>query len=289
MLLASVRLCAQGTDTTSATKTHPGRLRAVKIGMPIAYGLYVVGLNEMWYKKSPRSKFHFFNDNPQWLQVDKVGHFYGAYQYSRVGVDVLKWAGVPEKTAIWLGSLTGFIFQTPVEIMDGYQRDFGASWGDFIANTVGSGAVLSQYLAWNEIRIHPKFSFHRTSYSNIRPNTLGSSLGEEMFKDYNGQTYWLSGNISMFLKPDSKFPKWINVAVGYGGENMVYGRRQENIDNGYGDHYRQYYLSMDIDLTRIKTNSKFLNTTFYLISQIKIPFPALEFSNKGVSFKPFYF
>jgi hypothetical protein len=59
---------------------------------------------------------------------------------------------------------------------------------DIIANA--SGTAL--FVLWKEQRITPKFSFHTTQYAQYRPNVLGSSLAEQMLKDYNGQTYWLS-------------------------------------------------------------------------------------------------
>jgi hypothetical protein len=46
-------------------------------------------------------------------------------------------------------------------------------------------------------RITPKFSFHTTQYAQYRPNVLGSSLAEQILKDYNGQTYWLSVNLHL--------------------------------------------------------------------------------------------
>jgi hypothetical protein len=45
--------------------------------------------------------------------------------------------------------------------------------------------------------------------------------------------------------------------------------------------YRQYLLSLDIDLTKIKTNSKALKAVFQGLSFIKLPFPTLEFNSKG--------
>src|SRR5690606_26751805 len=126
--------------------------------------------------------------------------------------------GVPDKKAILYGGLTGIILQTPIEIFDGFQADYGASVGDAIANTVGSAAVVAQELAWREVRIMPKFSFQTTRYAAERPNVLGHTLAEQALKDYNGQTYWLSVNVGDFLKEESKYPKWLSIAVGYGAQ-----------------------------------------------------------------------
>ena len=53
--------------------------------------------------------------------------------------------------------------------------------------------------------------------------------------------------------------------------------------------YRQYYLSLDINFSKIKTNSKILKTIFNSLSYIKIPLPSLEFSNKKLKGHYIYF
>ena len=49
----------------------------------------------------------------------------------------------------------------------------------------------------------------------------------------------------------------------------------------YADRYRKYLLSLDIDWTKIKTNSKFLRALLDCMFFIKLPFPALEFNSLG--------
>ena len=240
----------------------------------------LVSLNSAWYKDQERTDFHFFNDNRQWKQVDKVGHFWGAFHQSRAGIDLLRWAGVPEKKAVIYGGLLGVALQTPIEIFDGYQSDYGASVGDLVANTVGSAAVVAQELAWREVRIMPKYSFHTTRYANERPNVLGSTLAEQALKDYNGQTYWLSVNVGAFLKEETRYPKWLNLAVGYGAEEMVYNHEPSNRAAGF-DAHRQFYLSPDLNLMHFKGRSKIWNTALYVLSIIKVPAPTLEYNRKN--------
>ncbi len=220
--------------------------------------------------------------------MDKTGHAMTAFQESRLSVDLLKWSGVPEKKAIIYGSLTGFILQSPIELFDGYSAEYGASGGDLVANATGSALVLGQYLLWKELRIQMKYSFHQTQYAKLRPNVLGAGLSEQLLKDYNGQTYWLCGNISSFLKKESKFPKWLNLAVGYGAEGMVYAETKDNVGKGYHS-YRQFYLSFDIELTKIKTRSGFLKKVFYVVNLIHLPAPAIEFNKNGLKLHPLYF
>ena len=255
------------------------RKKTVYVGESVVFGAALIGLNQLWYKDYPKSNFHFINDNNQWLQMDKVGHFYSTYHLGRVGVEMLAWSGASKKEQLIYGSTLGFGFLTIVEVFDGFSQEWGASSGDVIANATGTALYVSQELLWKEQRITPKFSFHQTQFASQRPETLGSSLNEQILKDYNGQTYWLSFNIQSFTK-DNFVPKWLNLAIGYGGEGMFYGKKEEAIANGVIQNpYRQFYLSFDVDLTKISTKSHFLKTLFSVINTIKIPAPTLQYDD----------
>ena len=266
------------------------RKKTVYVGESVVFGAALIGLNQLWYKDYPKSNFHFINDNNQWLQMDKVGHFYSTYHLGRVGVEMLAWSSASKKEQLIYGSTLGFGFLTVVEVFDGFSQEWGASSGDIIANATGTALYVSQELLWKEQRITPKFSFHQTQFASQRPETLGSSLNEQILKDYNGQTYWLSFNIQSFTK-DNFVPKWLNLAIGYGGEGMFYGKKEEAIANGVIQNpYRQFYLSFDVDLTKISTKSNFLKTLFSVINTIKIPAPTLQYDDfNGVKAHFIYF
>lgn len=244
----------------------------------------LVGLNQLWYADYPKSDFKIINDNAEWNQMDKVGHVFSSYHLGRWSADALQWSGVSEKNQLIYGATTGFVFLTAVEVMDGYSSQWGFSYGDLAANAGGTLLYVSQELAWKEQRIVPKFSFHATEYASARPNVLGSTFSEQILKDYNGQTYWLSANIHSFFK-QSKIPKWLNVAVGYGAEGMVTGEDDlvNTIFFPQRERTRQFYLSFDADLTKIKTKSQVLKTIFSLVNTIKIPAPAFEIKSIGGS------
>ena len=264
------------------------RLTPLLIGTGVGYGLGMVGMNELWYKNSPRSSFHFFNDAGEWKQMDKVGHCYSAFFESMTAVRVLSWAGLPQKKAIFWGCMSGIILQSPIEILDGFSAAYGASLSDLVANTAGSAMAFTQYCAWNEIRIQPKFSFHSTNSAAQRPNVLGSNFLEQVFKNYNGQTYWLSFNIYSFLAEESKFPRWLNVSLGYSAERMLYAENTPNLQAGQ-NAYRQYFLSLDIDLTKIKSKNKFVKTLLYSFNILHIPAPAIEMNKFGIRVHPLYY
>ena len=279
-LLAS----AQMQDTLQTKSINNKRLRILTIGSGIAYSTTIVGLSELWYKNSDRQAFHFFNDNSEWKQMDKFGHFYSAFYAGYGTSSALQWCGIKQRKSVFIGALTGFLIMMPIEILDGFTNTYGASGGDLLANAAGSSFFLIQSLLWDDVRIYPKFSFHRTGYAPLRPNELGDNLPSEILKDYNGQTYWLSFDMDKF----THFPKWLNLAVGYGAQGMVYARDNQNNLNNY-DPYRQYYLSIDFDLSAIKTKSKAIKRLLSIASMIKIPAPAIELSRKGMQFHAFYF
>lgn len=265
------------------------RRNAVVISQTSLAGLTLVGLNQLWYADYEKSQFHTINDNNEWLQMDKFGHVFSSYQLGRVGADVLSWSGVSKKDQLIYGATLGFGFLTTVEIFDGFSKEWGFSWGDILANGAGTGLFIGQELLWNEQRIALKFSFHQTRYALQSPDKLGQNFTEQLLKDYNGQTYWLSANLHAFIK-QSKIPKWLNIAFGYGADGMLNGTK--DIDNqlltNY-DRHRQFYLSFDVNLNNIKTKSHILKSIFSVFNVVKVPFPALEFSKNRCVFHLFYY
>lgn len=278
------------TFLTPSDTLNTSRKTSVYIGEASVLGLTLIGLNQLWYKDYPQTNFHFINDNKEWNQMDKAGHLFSTYHVGRFGSEMLQWSGASKKEQLLYGSTLGFGFLTVVEVFDGFSQEWGASWGDVIANGSGTLLYVSQELLWNEQRITPKFSFHQTSKSKFRPETLGASFQEQILKDYNGQTYWLSFNLYSFTK-SSFIPKWLNLAVGYGAENMLYGTDSEAQLNGFNQNsYRQFYLSLDVDLTKIKTKSLFLKSVFSVFNTIKIPAPTLQYDDfNGVKGRIIYF
>lgn len=266
---------------TPSDTLNKSRRNAVVITEASLATLTLVGLDQLWYNDFERSKFRTINDNSEWLQMDKLGHVMTAYYVGNLGAEVLNWSGVRKKDQLIYGSTLGFAFLTAVEVFDGFSQEWGFSWGDMAANAAGTGLFVGQELLWDEQRIIMKYSFHQTRFAEQRPDKLGENLLQEMLKDYNGQTYWLSANMQSFFKT-SKLPKWLNLAVGYGADGMLTGNNEpDSILFPNQNRIRQYYLSLDVDLTRIQTNSRFLKTVFQIFNFIKIPAPTLELNSAG--------
>lgn len=299
LLLQAVLLPAQ--DSLSLQKTVRYRKTIVAAVNIAGYGGTMIALYRSWYLNFPRSKFHTFNDFPEWKQTDKAGHLYSAYIQSSASTDLWKWAGMNRKTRIWVGGLSGTVYQTAIEILDAYSTDWGWSWGDFGANLLGSGTYIAQALAWDDQRIRLKFSFHRKNYADPlldrRSDQLfGSTWSERMLKDYNGQTYWASVRLAPFFT-SHQLPPWLAVAVGYGAEGLFGGRQNVATDvNGTVTfdrrdvtRVRQWYIAPDIDWSQIKTNKKAVRVLFTFLNAFKFPSPALSYSSGKWKIRPFYF
>lgn len=281
-------------DTLRSSDTlNIKRLKTVLTSGALLYAASMTGLYQLWYKNYPQSKFHFFNDNDEWLKMDKMGHLTSSYYISKACYSSLRWTGLRENKSILYGGGMGIFYLTVIEILDGFSSQWGFSPGDMTANTLGSGLFVSQQLIWHEQRIQMKWSYHQSPYAKYRPDLMGDGLKQQWLKDYNGQTYWASVNIKSFLNKETKFPEWLNLAVGYGAEGMTGAARNSTIYNGISippfERYRQLYISGDIDLSRIKTRSKTLNMILNAIGFIKFPFPTLEFSRGKTKFFPLYF
>lgn len=280
LLLLSVKSYSQ--DSTKFSKNQKAYLYTASAGLLLGHA----GLYNLWYKDYPQSKFHFINDNKQWLQMDKYGHGFSAYVLSDAGFETCKSLGFSENQSLIYGGLLGLVFQTPIEVFDGFSANWGASTGDLIANTAGWGLFFAQQKLFKEQIVRLKWSYAHSGFAHFRPNVLGSSFSERLLKDYNGQTYWLSLNLnSVFQK--SKIPPYLNVAFGFGAEGMIGGSSNQVIDKqtglvqfdySYINRYRTYDLSLDLDLSRIKSNSKFIKGVARYFNWIKIPFPSIQYS-----------
>jgi uncharacterized protein YfiM (DUF2279 family) len=299
-----VRAAALDTITATGMEYPPKKKRRIITVSALHACLYagsLVVLNEAWYKDFPKTGFQTFDDSKEWLQVDKVGHAWTAYQLGRASMASWKWAGLKPKQQVWLGGMSGFAFLTVIEWLDAHSAEWGWSWADMAANAAGSGLFVGQQLGWKDQRIAFKFGFHTMNYADpiLQKRTeelFGTSWPERMLKDYNGQTYWLSANLKSFL-PRANLPDWLNLAVGYGATGMFGGFSNSWTDPQTGVEYdrtdvprrRQWYLAPDVDFTRIKTKSKLLKSVFYCLNAFKMPAPTLLFSNGKWVVHGFYF
>ena len=274
LLLAAGAVHAQGGGAREAApdSLRRGRFLGVVGGGGLVIGGTLVGLDQAWYQQYGRTPFKFFNDGREWQGMDKVGHLFATYTVGEWGHSLLRWSGVRDRTALWVRGAVGLAYLTGVEYLDGRSEGWGFSLWDMAANTLGSGLYIGQQLAWKEQRIRVKYSAHLTSYAAQRPSLLGEGLGERILKDYNGCTIWLTVCPRAFGA--QHLPDWLTMAVGYGAEGMV------QADPALGQ-YKQFYLSPDVDLTRLPVRSPALRTLLKVLNCVKLPLPTLEYDGRG--------
>ena len=274
----------------------PAKLRQAEvIGAEGAiFAITIYALDRIWYRQYPKSKFHIFNDNGEWLQMDKLGHMIPSYYLSRLGSQTMQWAGVPRKESVIYGAGLSLLFMTTLEVKDGYSVGWGFSYGDMIANVSGNLLYSAQELGWKQQRITPQFSYHFSIYSQYRPNILGKTFFERLLKDYNGQTYWLSTNPTLF-NPKLNFPSWFNITLGYNAYGMTGGTVNADTDS-YGKplpvfkRTRRYLLSAYPVVERIFPNTYFLGSILDPLVIFTTPAPALEFTRpNGLRFRALYY
>lgn len=296
VVFLAIVLSLKGQDSLSyhslradSDSINKGRLIGVVTFETAFYFGSLAGLYYAWYSNYPQSSFHLFDDDNEWLQMDKCGHFMSAYYFTMVAHYLFRWTGMSNKSSAWYGGMVASLYMLNIEILDGFSAGWGFSLGDFTANTLGAATFVSQQLIWKEQRFRLKYSFHQTTYPVYNPELLGRSFMYQTIKDYNGQSYWLSGNISSFLPKEKKFPRWLNIALGYGAGGMT-GANSNAEASLNPPRYRRFMLSVDVDLTRIPTRSKVLKMALTILSFIKIPAPAIEYNTLGkFVFYPIYY
>lgn len=243
-----------------------------------------VGLYYLWYKKFPRSKFHFFNDSREWLQMDKVGHAVTAYNAGVLQYDLMRWSGVKKNDAIIIGSATALGSLTIIELLDGFSSQWGFSKSDMLANLVGTAIFAAQQKWWDQQRITMKFSAHLSPYAQYHRGELGNNIASRILKDYNGQSYWLSVNLRSFLPAGSSVPPWAAVSFGYGAGGMIGGHSNPATLKGvpipHFERTRRFMIAPDADLFRLRSIAP-VDAATYITRPFKWPAPTLEMNSKG--------
>ena len=141
--------------------------------------------------------------------------------------------------------------------------------------------------------INFKYSWNKTKYPDYRPEVLGSTIPQQMLKDYNGQSYWLSINMPKGWFSDST-NNWLCFSLGYSIDGFTGGKQNyfdpTLLNPPTFDRVGEFYLSLDIDFTKFNIKSKLLKNFLKVFNVIKIPCPAIGFTSNGkLLIKPFYF
>jgi hypothetical protein len=284
--LSTTRAHGSASTKPDSTGVRNERLIPLAITGGALYTGSLAGLYTLWYRDFDQQPFHFFNDNDQWLQMDKVGHAMTAYYMTKVSDDALTWSGVDRRKSLFISSAISFSYLGIIEVFDGFSAEWGFSMGDMVANCAGIGLYLGQEAAWGEQRLVMKYNFLPSAYAGYRPDALGATFYEQMLKDYNGQCYWLSTNPHQWINAKG-WPKWLNLAIGYSAAGMTGGSENVFPLLEVGDavpdfqRRRQVYLSLDVDLHQLPARRNWFKAVRTVFGFVKIPAPAIGIDTEG--------
>ncbi len=268
----------QKLSVTDTSNIDPVRFTIVTgtVAASIA-AIHIYQTNGWW--QGNRAPFHFQEDLTYGRSVDKLGHFYSGNVISFILRRSYHWAGFSDEAALYWGSAGSLLFQTYVELEDGF-----STWGfdrvDFASDVAGAAWPIAQYHVPFLRNFDFKFSYHPSPELD---NPGGSGFkGQKhiIFDDYEGQTIWLSMKMHNLLPKgiDSYWPKFLNLAVGYGARDVVSSKP-----------YSVFFLALDLDMTKvIPDNTPFLKLLGEALNFIKVPMPAVQISPRAVWYG-FYF
>ena len=261
---------------------NSGRLWLVGGGLAAANaGIMAYYFTTYYGENSKTTKWHTFNDWYNWdLNVDKLGHVWATQMYSRTLARMFRWTGMSEpSSAIW-GAGVGLLFQFEMENTDAMYKDWGFSWIDMGANTLGAiwPVLQQQYPALRSVNLK---MWYRPS------RLLTQHWVNYVLKDYEGFKYWLTLSLWDVLPASLKpyWPSWLGIAVGYGAQNTMLGKntyhnRPDNI--GLGD--QEWYLALDYDLRKLPGDTPLLRFLKEELNLFHLPAPAIRFTPSTVFF-----
>ncbi|HLB01184.1 MAG TPA: hypothetical protein VJO14_07335 [Bacteroidota bacterium] len=233
-----------------------------------------------WWKYN-RAPFNFREDLVYGLSVDKIGHFYGTGLWAYSLRKILGWADLPDRTALYYGAAGAFLFQTFLEMEDGF-----SAWGfdrvDFLSDLGGALWPIAQAHSAFLRAFDLKLSYKPTSL--LHKPAAGGFVGQKhlVMDDYEGQTFWLA------LKPAdltggnalSFWPGFLNLAVGYGARD---------VSGVPGRPYSVVYVGFDYDMKKIiPQTSAFLVTLSEALNFIHFPAPAVRLSPTTIVYGVYY-
>ena len=279
---------------TSQTDSSKTIIKIINIGVPSAAVISLVGINEVWYKNYARSDFHFFDDLKEWNGMDKIGHACTSYQLNKISHSLFKKNNI--KKPLLKSSVYTFGYMLGVELLDGYSTEWGFSIYDVIGNGLGTILYTFQERKFKNQPFKIKFSSNKSTYASCRPSLLGENRLQQILKDYNGQTYWLTFNYNELWNKRIKLFDYIDFAFGYSIDGFTGGHNNPEISScnclisncNNLKRTSQFIFSVDLNTSKIKNKHPILGKFLLPFDIVKIPFPAFILNNSK-NFKLIYF
>lgn len=278
IVLISFNGIAQQIDTSeyiAASKhTEVNSTRFLLVGGTLISAMAAIHIYQQngWWKNN-RAPFHFQEDLNYGLWVDKIGHFYGGSLLAFVMAKSLEWANVPEENALWIGAGGSLLFQSYVEIEDGFSK-WGFDRVDWVSNLAGALWNPARYYAPFLQNFDLKLSYHPSELIGTKRGIGFQGQKHIMIDDYEGQTFWLSMKVKNLLPHSLKsyYPSFLCLALGYGARDIA-----------TANPYRVYFIALDLDMTKIiPDDTPLLKTLGEALNFIHFPMPAVQFAPRMI-------
>ncbi len=251
-------LRSDAADTTTVDPLRLGILASASTGTFLAGHVF---FSNLWWKGEPVPfRFEFMQDWQYALGADKFGHAIFPYFGTDLYREALEWTGFNRRTSLWIAAGLVWSYMTYIEVRDGFSRDWGFSWGDMAANTLGVGwRVAEEYV--------PALSAVTWKVSYWPSDAWRAGLYSQIIDDYESTYHWASIDPELFLpaSADDWWPDWLNLAVAHTVEDIV-------AYDGSGSH--AIVLALDIDTEGFGVTDPFWAGVLRVLNYYHIPMPA---------------
>lgn len=239
-----------------------------------------------WWWRGDYHEFRFNNDggiNNYSLGVDKAGHFYTSYAYTKFLNELMRYGGFSDRSRKWTAYGLPAFYALSIEIGDAFTKTYGFSAEDLIANFSGIG------LAWLQDEF-PKLNAVTFKYSYFPSKFYRNQnfQGWTLTRDYDGHTYWVALDVKKLLPSRAKkyWPSGLNLAAGYGVVNF------SEIDFYHSTSYvtevtlqRKFLIGLDWNLSAIPAKKAGWKAIRNMLDLYHFPAPGISISPK-TQFKP---
>ncbi len=268
------RYTIDNSQPRQTTKIKPWATVAVGCAyFGVLTGLHIYQSQTLWNEKT---NFRIIEDIDQDFFADKFGHFFGGYFTGYCSTEILIGAGFNLEMATIIGGSMGFAYQTYVEIMDGFGKNWGFSPSDFIADGAGFIYYLAQYYMPYLQNFTPKMTYFPAQWYNEKPRKESSMF----IDDYSSWTFWMSAKMCNLTPASWKWPRWLDLAAGYAVRDL-------HFDGAYHGSPR-FVIGLDYNIVELLPDGgNFLNWLKQSFNYFKFPAPAIEFG-KETRFRLFY-
>ena len=251
-------------------KVIPWRITLLGVvGAGVFTGMHIYYKNTWW--KDQRRFFKYAEDGYYARNIDKISHIYTANVFTVTTSYAYEWAGISPEKSLMYGAITAMAYETYIEINDGFAPNWGFDWIDMGANIFG---VLYPYFQ-KEAPVLKNFTFKWS----FQPDWISKKVNNnnDLLDDYTNMTFWL-GVSPKGLLPKSiakHYPGFIGFAIGLSVKNASH-------STGTTNAYREWYLALDYDITKLPGDSDFLKKLKSVLNFYHFPSPAVRISPSGV-------